>query len=364
MGPSSSAAPGPTGGGAESPAEGRSPGLSLVAGGGGRGWGGGSSRLQGSRGGTWAPLPGQGVWVASCGVPQLEVCRGGWGLSITRVPWDRGPSGGCRVAGGTGCSGEGWVCFPCGLVRQLPAHQAPFPSGGRSQGPCGAFPTESGVYGRWEGGREGPEGSWRLDSVVRPGGCGRPGALLDLQVLVRAQGRWPGPERGHGRFEGGQRGLPVSAPCRPCAWEPWAALLGPPTGRGWGPGLRTAGTGQPGQAGTGWDWTACSALSAVCGGQRHRGGGGGEMPPVVTSVTEARGDLAGAPAGAQPEHGAVTGVVLELLPIEGLRGHTWGDRWRAGRVGLGPGHAWRGSWRWCVGGYWGRALVGARWSPS
>lgn len=303
--------------------------------------------------------------MASCGVPQLEVCRGGWGLSITRVPWDRGPSGGCRVAGGTGCSGEGWVCFPCGLVRQLPAHQAPFPSGGRSQGPCGAFPTESGVYGRWEGGREGPEGSWRLDSVVRPGGCGRPGALLDLQVLVRAQGRWPGPERGHRRFEGGQRGLPVSAPCRPCAWEPWAALLGPPTGRGWGPGLRTAGHWPAGTGRTGRHWTACPALSAVCGGQRHRGGGGGEMPPVVTSVTEARGDLAGAPAGARPaEHGAVTGVVLELLPIEGLRGHTWGDRWRAGRVGLGPGHAWRGSWRWCVGGCWGRALVGARQSPS
>lgn len=88
------------------------------------------------------------------------------------------------------------------------------------------------------------------------------------------------------------------------------------------------------------------------------------MPPVVTSVTEAREDLAGALAGAQPEHGAVTGVVLELLPIEGLQGHTWGDRWRAGRAGLGPGHAWRGSWRWCVGSCWGRALVGAWQSPS
>lgn len=185
------------------------------------------------------------------------------------------PPEGAAVAGGTGCSGEGWVCFPCGLVRQLPAHQAPFPSGGRSQGPCGAFPTESGVYGRWEGGREGPEGSWRLDSVVRPGGCGRPGALLDLQVLVRAQGRWPGPERGHGRFEGGQHGLLVSAPCRPCAWEPWAALLGPPTGRGWGPGLRTAGTGQPGQAGL--DGTGPRALpSARSAEVRGIGAGVGE----------------------------------------------------------------------------------------
>ncbi|XP_023376108.1 uncharacterized protein LOC111729334 isoform X2 [Pteropus vampyrus] len=33
-------------------------------------------------------------------------------------------------------------------------------SGRAAQGPSGAFPTESGVYGRLEGGWEGPEGSW------------------------------------------------------------------------------------------------------------------------------------------------------------------------------------------------------------
>lgn len=45
-------------------------------------------------------------------------------------------------------------------------------SGRAAQGPSGAFPTESGVYGRLEGGWEGPEGSWEtrlLSSLVAAG---------------------------------------------------------------------------------------------------------------------------------------------------------------------------------------------------
>lgn len=155
-------------GGSRAPGPWRSPGLSLVAGGGGRGWGGGSSRLRGSRGGTWAPLPGQGVWVASCGVPQLEACRGGWGLSITRVPWDRGPSGGCR--------GGGRYRVQRGRLGVLPVR--PGPAASCSSGPVSLWWAVPGPL----------RGLPHRKRGLRPlgGGSGRPRGQLETRLCCLA----------------------------------------------------------------------------------------------------------------------------------------------------------------------------------